>query len=281
MPKKLEETRLGFVGAGQMCEAILAGALAAGAILPKNVTITDIAPARLEHMAKTYGVHTLPNSAKGEGTAAVAAGCEVVLLCLKPQLAAEALRQSAAAFGEGTLIISIMGGVTLATLAALLPQSPIIRVMPNTPMLVGAGTAGIAPGDTATNAHVALCCALFDAVGHSHILPEKLIDPLTAVSGCGPAFACLFMEALADGGVEQGLPRTLALQLAAEMLEGTARMVLQTGQSPAALKDAVCSPGGGTIAGVHALEDGAFRASVLNAVQKAAARMEELGHSAS
>ncbi|MDL2328009.1 pyrroline-5-carboxylate reductase [Ruminococcaceae bacterium OttesenSCG-928-A11] len=273
----LKEKSLGFIGAGQMCEAIMAGALKSGAVMPEKTYVCDLSAERLDALAATYGVHPLPNDDAGTGASTLAKSCDIVVLSVKPQYARQVLAASAAAFRPDTLVISIMGGITIATLEAVLPQNPVIRVMPNTPMLVSCGAAGIATGGKATADHLALCKALFDLVGESYVLPENLIDPLTAVSGCGPAFAYLFIEALADGGVEQGLPRPLAQQLAAQTLVGAGQMVLQTGRHPGQLKDSVCSPGGGTIVGVHALEDGAFRSTVMNAVALARKRMEELG----
>lgn len=272
----LQNKKLGFVGGGQMCEAIFSGALSAGALQAANISITDISAPRLSALREKYGVQTFANNEEGAGIAALLNHCDIIVLAIKPQHAASAL-SSGGAFPSGTLVISIIGGLPLATLEGLLPASPLIRVMPNTPMMVGKGCAGIAAGSRATAEHLALCQALFDAVGSSFVVPENLLDPLTAISGCGPAFAYLFLEALADGGVEQGLPRAMAQQLAAQTLAGAAEMVLQSGSHPARLKDQVCSPGGGTIAGVHALEAGGLRGTVMDAVAASKARMEALG----
>ncbi len=273
----LKDKTIGFIGGGQMAEAIFSGALAAGMLRPGQVLVADAVADRLDALGKTYGVQGLLNAADGAGARRLVAQSDVVVLCVKPQLMRAVLEPVAEAFRPGQTVISIIGGMPLAALEGLLPNSPVIRVMPNTPMLVRLGSAGIAPGAKATEADVAFCRTLFDAVGSSYLLPESQMDPLTAISGCGPAFVYLFIEALADGGVEQGLPRALAQQLAAETLAGAAQMVLQTGQHPAQLKDSVCSPGGGTIAGVHALEAGGFRAAVLEAVAKSRRRMQELG----
>lgn len=276
MKKELIGKKLGFIGAGKMCEAILAGVLKSGAMGPENIYVCGISPERLAALADTYQVNTARND-DGSGAIAMAESCDIVVLSVKPQVARQVLAAAAPGFAAKTLAVSIMGGVTLATLEALLPQSPVIRVMPNTPVQVGCGASGMARGSKTADKHLSLCKALFDAVGESYLLPENLIDPLTAVSGCGPAFGYLFIEALADGGVQQGLPRQLALRLAAQALVGAGQMVLQTGRHPAQLKDNVCSPGGGTIAGVHALEGGAFRGTVMDAVAQAKKRMEELG----
>ncbi|MGD9560375.1 MAG: pyrroline-5-carboxylate reductase [Oscillospiraceae bacterium] len=273
----LKERSIGFIGGGQMAEAILSGALKAGVLTPAQVLVTDISQERLEALAARHGVTTVLNPADGSGIKTLVAQCDVLVLCLKPQVLKDALQKTGAAFRAGQLVLSIVGGVSLATLEQLAPESPVIRVMPNTPMLVGKGSAGLAPGKLAGDKDITLCRQLFDAVGSTTLLPEGQMDAVTAVSGCGPAFAYLFIEALADGGVEQGLSRDLAQRLAAETLAGAAEMVLKTGSHPAQLKDNVCSPGGGTIAGVHALEQGAFRATVMNAVAAAKQRMEALG----
>lgn len=272
----IKSKKIGFIGGGQMGEAIFAGAIAAGAVLPQNIYVADISGARLKELAEAHGVNTVNSSKAGEAEK-MCALCDILVLAVKPQLAANIAPPLAKSLAENTLVISIIGGVTTQTLESWLPNSPLIRVMPNTPMLVNKGCAGICAGNLVTEEHMGLCTALFGAVGECFVLPENLIDPLTAISGCGPAFAYMFIEALADGGVQQGLPRETAQRLAAQTLAGAAQMVLQTGRHPAALKDSVCSPGGGTIAGVHALEEGAFRADVMNAVAKSKKRMEKLG----
>ncbi len=273
----LNGKKIGFIGAGQMFEAIVSGALSSGAISAENVFITDVSAERLQLMATTYGLGTYPAGEKNNGAKQLIENCDIVVLAIKPQYTPALMDDIKDCFTANTLVISIVGGITLDTLQGWMPKSPVIRVMPNTPMLVGKGAAGICGGKLVTSANMAECTALFDAVGKSYIIPETLINPLTSVSGCGPAFICLFMEALADGGVEQGLPRAMALELAADALIGTAELMLHTGQHPGQLKDNVCSPGGGTIVGVHALEDGAFRSTVMNAVQRSRRRMDELG----
>lgn len=269
--------KVGFIGGGNMCEAIFSGALAGGALDKADIVVVDVLADRLKQLAEKYGVAVVQNDSQNLGARQVAATSDIVVLAVKPQFSRAILKDIGEDFREGTTVISIIGGTTLKTLEEFVPQSPVLRVMPNTPMLVGKGCAAITPGVRATGEHIALCRELFDAVGTSLLLNENLLNAFTAVGGCGPAFAYMFIEALADGGVEQGLPRELAQRTAAQMLAGAAEMVLKTGQHPGQLKDSVCSPGGGTIVGVHALEDGGFRAAVLSAVEKSRQKMDDLG----
>ncbi|EOS56744.1 pyrroline-5-carboxylate reductase [Anaerotruncus sp. G3(2012)] len=276
----LEQKRISVIGGGQMCEAIFSGAVASGVVRPEMVTITDLNEERLVDLATRYGFATLPNDPQNEGAKEAARQGDILVLAIKPQFARAVLEALRDELRPDQLILSIMGGVTLDFLEGFFPENPVVRVMPNTPMLVRKGVAGIAAGKNAQQEHCDLVKELFDLVGISYLLPERLIDPLTSISGCGPAFAYLMIEAMADGGVENGLPREMAIQLAAQTLTGSAEMVLQTGRHPAALKDSVCSPGGSTIAGVHALEDGGFRAAAINAVTKSCERMIEVGKKA-
>lgn len=275
----LSGKKIAFVGGGNMAEAIFSGLIAAGAVNPCDLCVADISAARLSQLAERYGVETRQNSGDNAALPALAQGCDIIFLAVKPQYVRGVLEILSPVLLGTQLVISIVGGLTLAQLEEFI-EAPVLRVMPNTPVAQREGVAGIAAGRRCGDQHLALGLEIFGLLGRAFVLPESLIDPLTGISGCGPAYAYLFIEALADGGVKLGLPRDLSYQLAAQMLLGSAKMVLESGLHPAALKDSVCSPGGATIAGVHALEKGKFRAAVIDAVETAAARMAEVGRKA-
>lgn len=271
----LTNKKIGFIGGGQMAEAVFGGMLRLKAAA-SDIFVTDISEARLAGIKARFAVNTILNTARHEGSAAIAETCDIIVLAVKPQYAKSVLEGAGKLFDKKRhLVISIIGGMTLESLERYI-KAPVVRVMPNLPMTAGEGAAGIALGTNCMAEHGETAKEIFDLAGISYILPESLIDPLTGVSGCGPAYAFMFMEALADGGVETGLPRDIALKLAAQTLLGSAKMVLEGGH-PGTLKDHVCSPGGATIAGVHALESGAFRGAVMDAVRAGMRRMAEIG----
>lgn len=263
---------VGFLGAGQMATALAVGWAKAGLLDVRNSLAADPYPdARAKFRAAT-GVTA------GESNRAVVGACDVVVLAVKPQVLPDVLAEVKPAIRPAHLFVSIAAGVTLKTLSdALGGSTRLVRVMPNTPCLVGASASGFSAGASATSDDAALVERLFGAVGVAHRVPEHLLDAVTGLSGSGPAFVYLFIESLADGGVKCGLPRAVAQALAAQTVLGAAKMVLETGQHPGALKDAVASPGGTTIAGLHALEKGAFRAAAMDAVEAASKRAQELG----
>ena len=272
----LQNKKISFIGAGQMAEAIFGGLIKKGAVIPQDIIVTDINRQRLDALEEKYFINTSLSGDDNEGIAKALEVADIVILAIKPQVAVKLIPDIAGLFNkEDIVVFSIIGGMTLDYLEHYI-KVPVIRVMPNTPMMVTEGVAGIALGQDAQE-FGALAQELFDNLGISVFLEEKLIDSLTSISGCGPAYAYMFIEALADGGVKMGLPRDTAVKLAAKTLIGAGRMVLETGRHPGELKDSVCSPGGGTIEGVKALEEGAFRASVINAVEAGKLRMEELG----
>jgi pyrroline-5-carboxylate reductase len=262
--------RIAFLGGGVMASAILRSLLSSGLITPDQATISDPAEAGRSNAASLGAKATASNSE-------AAAGADVVVLAVKPHFVATVLSEVSATLEPGQLLVSIAAGVTLAQLEALAPQNPVVRVMPNTPVQVGAGAVAFSRGSRATAEHAALVEQLFNAGGICLEVTEPQLDAVTGLSGSGPAYVCLIIEALADGGVRMGLPRTTALKLAAQTLLGGAQLVLETGEHPAALKDRVATPGGTTSAGLAALEEGAVRSALIKAVEAATLRSRELG----
>ncbi len=265
---RLQGVKVGFIGAGAMGGAIIRGLLA-GAVPRENLIYYDPDPARQKRLAE-LGVKAAPDLAG-------VMHAQVVVLAVKPQVMSQVLAGLKDYARPGHLIISIAAGVTLKTLEAALPESRVIRTMPNTPTIVGAGMAALAPGSRATPEDVALALEIFAAVGRAVVVEERLLDAVTGLSGSGPAYVAVFIEALTDGGVKMGLPRHLALLLATQTVIGAARLCLEEEMPPGVLKDLVTSPGGTTITGLHILEDGRFRGLVMSAVEAATLRSKELG----
>jgi pyrroline-5-carboxylate reductase len=263
--------QLGFLGAGRMATALAKGWLSAGLIHPDRCRASDpLASARQAFTAET-------GCPAGVDNRAVAAASDVLVLAVKPQ-SMPALLEEVRTLVKGRLVVSIAAGITLRHLATSLgPDCRLVRVMPNTPCLIGASASGYSPGDNATTEDIALVDRLLNAVGMAFRLSEHLLDAVTGLSGSGPAFVYLMIEALSDGGVRVGLPRDVATALAAQTVLGAAKMVLETQNHPGVLKDMVASPGGTTIAGLHALERGGVRGALMDAVEAATRRATELG----
>lgn len=262
--------KLGFLGCGMMARALAGGLIDAGVVEAGNILGSDkFAPAR-EALEK-LGCRSTEDNSK------IFAESDVVVVAVKPNDVATVL--AAANFGKlNAIVVSIAAGVTISTLEGLLPaESKVVRVMPNTPCLVKEVAAAAAKGTYCSDSDLELALGLFKAVGTAVAVDESKLDAVTGLSGSGPAYGFVIIEALADGGVRMGLPRDQALKLAAQTVLGAAKMVLETGQHPGVLKDQVCSPGGTTIAGVHQLEIGGLRSTLMNAVQAATTRATELG----
>jgi len=267
--------KIAFLGSGNMAEAIVKGLLAAGTAAAAEIVCAEPRAERRDELRARHGVTVTTSNLEAVRQA------QVIVLSVKPQVMDALLDEIAPEVGPSKLVVSIAAGVPIATIAGRLGAGArIIRTMPNTPALVGEGATALARGSHATEADLSEAVALFEAVGTAVVVDENLLDAVTGVSGSGPAFVFLAVEALADGGVKMGLPRPIALTLAAQTVAGAGRLVLETGEHPGKLKDQVTSPAGTTIAGVHALEAAGFRAALIAAVEAATKRSRELGQAA-
>jgi pyrroline-5-carboxylate reductase len=265
--------RIGFIGAGQMARAMAAGFVKAGLVGGSQIIASD----PIEDSRKEFAVQ-VPKATVSDENLSVAGQADLLILAVKPQQLGSVLEGLSDAITDKHLVISIAAGIRLSKIASSLqPGVRLARVMPNTPCLVGETASGYCLGEHATAADAELVGRLLNAVGKAFRVDEKLLDAVTGLSGSGPAFVYVMIEALSDGGVRMGLPREVALALAAQTVLGAAKMVLETGEHPAILKDRVASPGGTTIAGLQALETGGLRAALISAVEAATRRSIELG----
>jgi pyrroline-5-carboxylate reductase len=263
---------IGFLGAGKMATALAKGVVSAGLVKPSQIRASDPVPGALASFAKETGAKTTTSNT------AVVQFANVIILAVKPANVAELLEEIRPSLTPRHLVISIAAGVPIAKLEnGLGAGARVIRVMPNTPALVSASATAYALGKAATGADAALAQRFFSSVGLVFQVKESLLDAVTGLSGSGPAYVYLIIEALSDGGVASGLPRDIATKLAAQTVYGSAKMVLETGQHPGALKDMVTSPGGTTIEGLHELEKGKVRGVLINAVRAATEKSRKLG----
>jgi pyrroline-5-carboxylate reductase len=263
---------LGFLGAGKMATALAKGFIRAGLVAASDVLASDPSDAARAHFAHETEARSTASNAE------VIKSAHVLILAVKPDQVNSVLAEIRDLVGQEHLLISIAGGIPLARLeAGLGAAARLIRVMPNTPALVGAAAAAFALGRSALPEDAVLASRLFSSVGLAFQVKESLLDAVTGLSGSGPAYVYLFIEALSDGGVAAGLPRDTATRLAAQTALGAAKMVLETGLHPGTLKDMVTSPGGTTIEGVHELEKAGFRGAVISAVRAAADKSRKLG----
>lgn len=264
---------IGFIGTGNMGEAIISGIIKAGLLPAESIVIFDISEQRTKKITSNLGVKVASSAST------LADQAETIILAVKPNTIAAVLTEIKDNV-HGKLIISIAAGITTETILNILGKDArVIRVMPNTPALVLEGASALARSAACTDTDFKTAQALFSSVGQTIEISEKLMDAVTALSGSGPAFCFIFMEALADGGVKAGLPRDLALKLAATTMKGSAQMVLEMNQHPGQLKDMVTSPSGTTIEGVSVLETKGMRSAVIEAVYAAYQRSIELGKS--
>jgi pyrroline-5-carboxylate reductase len=270
----IDGKKVGFLGAGNMGEAMIKGLLQAGLVDAKAVCATDVRADRLGQLAREYGIRTETSNT------ALVAGSDVVILAVKPQIMGAVLKEIGGAVDAGKLLISVAAGVHTRTLRGQLGKpARLIRVMPNTPALVLEGVTAIARADGLDPGDLETAQQLFGAVGRAVVLDEDALDAVTGLSGSGPAYVAIVIESLADGGVKMGLDRATAMTLAVQTVLGSAKLIRETGLHPGQLKDMVASPGGTTIAGVAALEEGGVRRTFISAVEKATQRSRELGRS--
>jgi pyrroline-5-carboxylate reductase len=264
--------RVAFLGAGNMGEALIKGLTQTGLVPAGSISAADPRADHLGQVANRYGIRAVTDNS------ALVSGADVIILAVKPQIMAAVLKEVASAVNESKLLISIAAGVATRKLRDQLGKPVrLIRVMPNTPALVLEGVTAIARAEGLRPGDLEAAQELFAAVGKVVVLEESAMDAVTGLSGSGPAYVAIAIEALADGGVKMGLDRATATLLAAQTVLGSARLILETGVHPGQLKDMVSSPGGTTIAGIAALEDGGLRRALMQAVERATLRSRELG----
>lgn len=269
----LRDKTLAVLGTGMMGGALARGLVHAGAMPSSGLRLFDTHQAKATALAEALGL----GAQVMESAALAVSDADVILVAVKPPMVAAVLAEIGPLLSPNQLVISIAAGIRLAKMEALLADGiPLIRSMPNTPCLVGCGAAALSRGTAATEVHLQLAQSLFASVGLSVEVPERLLDAVTGLSGSGPAYVYLMIEALADGGVKEGLTRDTARLLAAQTVLGAAQMVLSSDQHPAQLKDNVTTPGGTTIAALHVLERAGIRTALIDAIQASAERSREL-----
>ncbi len=268
----LRDHRFAFIGAGNMAEALIRGLTVSGAVPPAQVRASGRRLDRVTRVAARYGIVAAANNVECVKDATI------VVLAVKPQLLNGVLVSLAADIPRGALVLSVAAGVTTTTIENHLgPGARVVRAMPNTAAMVGQSATAVAGGAHASDEDIEIARTVFAAVGRVVVVDEVHLDAVTGLSGSGPAYIFLIIEALSDAGVKVGLSREVALELSAQTLMGSARMLLETGEHPGRLKDQVTSPGGTAIAGLHTLEAGGLRTTLINAVEAATKRARELG----
>lgn len=269
--KHIDLKKLAFIGGGAMAEAIIKGITGSGLLDGAAICVGEHTEERCAYLRETYGVAAVTNNVEAVRDA------DMVILAVKPQVAPVALTSElAAAVPKTAFVLSIMGSVSIDQLHGYMPGLPVIRTMPNTPLAVGAGMTAICTDANVTADELEIAKAIFGCCGEVEVVAESALEAITAISGCGPGYAFVIIDALADAGVRAGLPRKLAIKLAAQTLAGSGKMCIETGKHPAELRDQVTSPGGTTIAGIHALENHCVRGAFYDAVQAVLKRSAEL-----
>lgn len=267
----LKNKRITVIGAGHMASALIGGMLKAKLLAPERITAARRSESALAELKRRAGVRVETDNRKA------VKGADVILIAVKPQGAAAVLDEISRSVTKGQLVISVMAGVTTELINRRLRKpNPVIRAMPNTPALVDEGATALARGKHASEADLELAKAVFGAVGRVEVLPEHLLDAVTGLSGSGPVYIYMVIEAMTDGGVKMGIPRDIALRLAAQTVFGAAKLVRDTGKHPAILKDEVTTPGGTAIAAIHELESKGLRTVLIDAVVTATKRSKEL-----
>ncbi|HLG20791.1 MAG TPA: pyrroline-5-carboxylate reductase [Bdellovibrionota bacterium] len=268
----LKQKKIGIIGSGNMARALVSGLLNGNHASKSNICSSDHRETKVRTLAKEFGIFTTTDNSE------VVTRSDIIVLAVKPQALEKVLREVGAKVTSKKLVVSMAAGVPIESIEKKLPKgSRIVRVMPNVAALVGAGAAALAVGEHASEEDLALARALFEAVGITVVVEEVQLDAVTGLSGSGPAYIFLVIESLADAGVKVGLSRDIALSLAAQTVLGAAKLLIETGEHPGRLKDMVTSPGGTAIAGIHTLEEGGLRTTLINAVERATIRSRELG----
>ena len=269
--KSLHARKIAFIGGGAMAEAIIKGVLGSALLPAEAIFVGNRTQKRCDYLNATYGVQAMTDNQ------AAVAEADLVIFAVKPQVAPVALTPALMAHVKPTAwVLSIMGSVSIEQLHAYAPGLPVVRTMPNTPLAVGAGMTAICCDEAVTEAMRADAAAIFSSCGQIEFVDEKAIEAITAISGCGPGYCFVIIDALADAGVRAGLPRALAIKLAAQTMAGSGKLCVESGLHPAQLRDQVTSPGGTTIAGIHALENHGVRGAFYDAVMAVLARSQEL-----
>ena len=267
---EIRET-LGFVGGGQMAEALINGLLSKEFLKPGQIKVSDLSKDRRNHLREAFGINTTPENKEA------VKGSKIIILAVKPQVMSIVIEDIGPVVSSNHLVVSIAAGITAHSLEKRLPEGTrVVRVMPNTPALVQAGAAALCKGSSASQGDLDIVRQILEAVGKAVVVPEAFMDAVTGLSGSGPAYVFTFIEGLIDAGVREGLSRTVAQELVVQTVLGAALMCQSTGKHPAELTAMVTSPGGTTVAGLHVLERAALRGILLDAVRAATERSREL-----
>lgn len=265
------DKKIGFIGSGNMATAMIGGILNSKLVSSNNVMCSDLSSEKLETLNKKYGVITTTDNCE------VAKEADIVVLSVKPQFYPSVIKEIKDSVNNNTIIVVIAAGQKIELIKNLFEREiKVVRAMPNTPALVGEGMAALCPCPMIIPDELDLICKIFNSFGKCEVIPEKMMDAVTAVSGSSPAFVFMIIEAMADAAVLEGMPRNVAYNFAAQTVLGSAKMVLETGKHPGELKDMVTSPGGTTIEGVKVLEENGLRGTIIKAINETAEKSRKL-----